>query len=181
MMAWKLGPALATGCTIVMKTSEKTPLTALAICKLVAECGFPKGVINVLSGFGQTAGAPIAMHPRVDKVAFTGSTGVGHLIQKMAAESNLKRVSLELGGKSPHIIFDDADLDEAIAAVHNGLFFNQGECCIAGSRVYVQSGIYAAFIKKVTSSLPKVGVPTDPETAFGPLVDKIQVCPSIDT
>ena len=148
-MCWKLGPALATGCTVVLKTSEKTPLTALAICKLIGECGFPAGVINVISGFGAAAGQPLACHPHVDKIAFTGSTGVGHLIQKLAGESNLKRVSLELGGKSPHIIFDDADVDQAVNAVQHGLLFNQGECCIAGSRIFVHKDIYAEFVKKL--------------------------------
>jgi len=127
MFAWKISPALAAGCTVVVKTSEKTPLSALAVCRLIVEAGFPKGVINVLSGFGPTAGAPLASHMDVDKVAFTGSTAVGHQIMKMAAESNLKRVTLELGGKSPMIIFDDADLDEAVRATNTGIFMNHGQ------------------------------------------------------
>jgi aldehyde dehydrogenase (NAD+) len=127
MFAWKISPALASGCTIVVKTSEKTPLSALALCRLVQEAGFPKGVLNVLSGFGPTAGAPLARHMDVDKIAFTGSTAVGHHIMKMAAESNLKRVTLELGGKSPLIVFDDADLDEAVNACNTGIFLNHGQ------------------------------------------------------
>lgn len=176
MMIWKLGPSLASGCTVVLKTSEKTPLTALAICKLVEEAGFPKGVINVLSGFGPTAGQPLACHPHIDKIAFTGSTATARMIQKCAIESNLKRVTLELGGKSPHIIFDDADLDQAVNDVQHGLFFNQGECCIAGSRIFVHKDIYAEFVKKLLEVQAgiKVGSPTSAETGLGPLVDKIQ-------
>lgn len=127
MFTWKIAPALAAGCTLVIKTSEKTPLSALAVCKLVNEAGFPKGVLNVLSGFGPSAGAALARHMDVDKVAFTGSTAVGHQIMKMAAETNLKRVTLELGGKSPMIVFDDADLDEAVRAVNTGIFLNHGQ------------------------------------------------------
>jgi len=127
MLAWKISPALASGCTVIIKTSEKTPLSALAVCHLVKEAGFPKGVINILSGYGPTAGAPLAKHMDVDKVAFTGSTLVGHQIMKMAAESNLKRVTLELGGKSPLIVFDDADVDEAVTACNTGIFLNHGQ------------------------------------------------------
>lgn len=176
MLCWKWGPALATGCTVVMKTSEKTPLTALAICKLVEGCGFPKGVVNVLSGHGKPAGEPLARHMDVSKIAFTGSTAVGHLIQKFAAESNLKRVSLELGGKSPNIIFDDADLDQAIASAQVGLFLNQGQCCCAGSRLFVQDTIYDKFVARAVEEAKKavVGSPNDSNTSQGPQVDSIQ-------
>lgn len=135
MMAWKIAPALACGNVVVLKTSEKTPLSALALCKLFKEAGVPPGVVNVLSGFGPTAGAAIAKHMDVDKVAFTGSTPVGKMIMSMAAESNLKKTSLELGGKSPLIVMPDADLDQAVQAAHIGLFLNQGQCCIASSRL----------------------------------------------
>src|SRR5580693_5820735 len=135
MQAWKLGPALATGCTVVLKPAEQTPLTALRVGELILEAGFPEGVVNILPGFGETAGAAIANHMDVDKVAFTGSTEVGHLIQQAAGRSNLKRVSLELGGKSPNIVFADADMDKAIEGAHFALFFNHGQCCCAGSRV----------------------------------------------
>lgn len=176
MLAWKWGPALATGCCIVMKTSEKTPLSALAICKLVESSGFPAGVINVLSGFGPEAGAPLAKHMDVDKIAFTGSTAVGHLIQQYSGQSNLKRVSLELGGKSPNIIFDDADLEQAIAASQVGLFLNQGQACCAGSRIFVQDTIYDKFVERATEEAQKavLGDPTAADTTQGPQVDKIQ-------
>src|SRR5258708_813876 len=134
MQAWKLGPALATGCTVVMKPAEQTPLTALRVGELMLEAGFPEGVVNLLPGYGPTAGAAIARHMDVDKVAFTGSTEVGHLIMRAAADTNLKRVTLELGGKSPNIVFADADMDEAIEGAHFAPFLNQGQCCCAGSR-----------------------------------------------
>ena len=144
MMAWKLAPALATGNTVVLKPAEQTPLSALRIGELILEAGFPEGVVNVLPGFGPTAGAAIASHMDVDKVAFTGSTEVGHLIMEAAAKSNLKPVTLELGGKSPNIIFADVDLDEAVEGAHMGLFSNQGQSCCAGSRVFVEETIYDA-------------------------------------
>ena len=134
MAAWKLGPALATGCTVVLKPAEQTPLTALRLAELVCEAGFPNGVVNVVTGFGETAGAALAAHPGVDKVAFTGSTEVGRLIVQAAA-GNLKKVSLELGGKSPNIVLADADLDAAIDGAANAIFFNHGQCCCAGSRL----------------------------------------------
>lgn len=176
MQAWKLGPALAAGCTVVMKTSEKTPVTGLMIARLLVEAGFPPGVVNMLSGYGPTCGQAIARHPNIDKVAFTGSSGVGHKIMQYAAETNLKRVSLELGGKSPLLIFDDADLDKAVAVAQLGLFFNGGQCCIASSRVFVQEGVYDAFVAKcVEASLKqKLLHPTDPACSQGPLVDKLQ-------
>lgn len=176
MMAWKIAPALATGCTIVLKTSEKTPLSALHVCKLIKEAGFPPGVVNVLSGFGPSAGKAIALHPGVAKVAFTGSTKVGHLIQQYSAESNLKRVTLELGGKSPMIVLDDADLDQATEAAHAGLFLNQGQCCCAGSRLFVQDTIYDRFVEKCIEKAKqiKLGAQFDDETTQGPQVDKLQ-------
>ena len=137
MLAWKLGPCLATGCVSVMKTSEKTPLSALKFCELVVEAGFPPGVINMLSGFGPTCGGFMAAHKDVDKVAFTGSTKVGYHIMRNSHVNNLKRITLELGGKSPNIILDDADIDVAVSQAQLALFLNQGQCCIAGSRCYV--------------------------------------------
>src|ERR1700724_3527097 len=148
MQAWKLAPALATGNTVVMKPAEQTPLTALRVGELIVEAGFPEGVVNILAGYGPTAGAAIARHMDVDKVAFTGSTEVGHLIMKAAADSNLKRVTLELGGKSPNIVFADADMEQAIEGAHFALFFNQGQCCCAGSRLYVEEKAYAEFVGK---------------------------------
>ncbi len=148
MQAWKLAPALATGNTIVMKPAEQTPLSALRLGELILEAGFPEGVVNLLPGFGPTAGAAIARHMDVDKVAFTGSTEVGRLIMEAAAKSNLKRISLELGGKSPNIIFADSDLDDAVEGAHLGLFVNQGQSCCAGSRVFVEETIYDAVCRK---------------------------------
>jgi aldehyde dehydrogenase (NAD+) len=176
MMAWKLAPALATGNTIVLKPAEQTPLSALRIGQLIVEAGFPEGVVNVLPGFGETAGAAIARHMDVDKVAFTGSTEVGHLIMEAAARSNLKPVTLELGGKSPNIIFEDVDLDEAVEGAHLGLFSNQGQSCCAGSRVFVEETIYERFVEKTMARAQKrvVGDPFDPGTDLGPLVDQTQ-------
>jgi aldehyde dehydrogenase (NAD+) len=176
MQAWKLGPALATGNTVVMKPAEQTPLTALRIGELIVEAGFPEGVVNLLPGYGPTAGAAIANHMDIDKVAFTGSTEVGHLIMEAAAKSNLKRVTLELGGKSPNIVFADTDLDEAVEGAHFGLFFNHGQCCCAGSRVFVEEKIYDKFVEKSGARARKrtVGDPFDPQTEQGPQVDDIQ-------
>ena len=176
MMAWKLAPALATGNTVVLKPAEQTPLSALRIGELILEAGFPEGVVNLLPGFGPTAGAAIASHMDVDKVAFTGSTEVGHLIMEAAAKSNLKPVTLELGGKSPNIIFADADLDEAVEGAHMGLFSNQGQSCCAGSRVFVEQTIYNEFVERSIARASKrvVGDPFDPKTELGPLVDQTQ-------
>merc|ERR1712072_41113 len=175
MLAWKWGPALAAGNTIVMKTAEQTPLAALRICELASKI-FPPGVINVLNGFGAVAGAALASHMKIEKIAFTGSTLVGRAIMKAAAQSNLKKVTLELGGKSPNIIYDDADLEQALNWAAFGLFFNHGQCCAAGSRVYVQESIYdkfiAAFKDKVESI--KVGNPFETATFQGPQVSKQQ-------
>jgi len=176
MLAWKLAPALATGNTVVMKPAEQTPLSALRIGQLIVEAGFPAGVVNLLPGFGPTAGAAIARHMDVDKVAFTGSTEVGHLIMEAAAKSNLKRVTLELGGKSPNIVFADTNLDEAVEGAHFGLFFNHGQCCCAGSRVFVEEKIYDEFVEKSGARARKrtVGNPFDPQTEQGPQVDQAQ-------
>ena len=176
MQAWKLAPALATGNTIVMKPAEQTPLSALRLGELVLEAGFPEGVVNLLPGFGPTAGAAIARHMDVDKVAFTGSTEVGRLIMEAAAKSNLKRISLELGGKSPNIIFADSDLDDAVEGAHLGLFVNQGQSCCAGSRVFVEETIYDAFVEKSIARARKrrVGDPLDPRTDQGPQVSESQ-------
>ncbi len=176
MLAWKLAPALATGNTVVMKPAEQTPLSALRIGELIVEAGFPEGVVNLLPGFGPTAGAAIANHMDVDKVAFTGSTEVGHLIMEAAAKSNLKRVTLELGGKSPNIVFADTNLDEAVEGAHFGLFFNHGQCCCAGSRVFVEEKIYDQFVEKSGERARKrtVGDPFDPQTEQGPQVDQAQ-------
>src|SRR5271170_7318843 len=176
MMAWKLAPALATGNAVLMKPAEQTPLSALRIGELVLEAGFPAGVVNILPGFGPTAGAAIANHMDVDKVAFTGSTEVGHLIMEAAAKSNLKPVTLELGGKSPNIIFEDVDLDEAVEGAHMGLFANQGQSCCAGSRVFVEETIYDHFVEKsaVRARRRRVGDPFESTTDQGPLVDCAQ-------
>jgi aldehyde dehydrogenase (NAD+) len=176
MQAWKLAPALATGNTVVMKPAEQTPLTALRVGELIVEAGFPPGVVNLLPGYGPTAGAAIARHMDVDKVAFTGSTEVGHLIMEASAKSNLKRVTLELGGKSPNIVFADADLDQAIEGAHFALFFNQGQCCCAGSRLFVEEKAYDEFVERSTARAKrrKVGDPFDSATEQGPQVDQDQ-------
>jgi aldehyde dehydrogenase (NAD+) len=176
MLAWKWGPALACGNTIVMKTSEKTPLSALKMCELAVEAGFPAGVINVLSGFGPSAGSAISNHMDIKKVAFTGSTGVGRLVMEAASKSNLKKVSLELGGKSPNIVFPDADLDAAIKWATTGIFFNQGQCCCAGSRLFLHEDIYDKFIEKFKEKAASMKVTDgfDPTCELGPLVDKLQ-------
>jgi aldehyde dehydrogenase (NAD+) len=176
MQAWKLGPALASGCTVVMKPAEQTPLTALRVGELIMEAGFPEGVVNILPGYGPTAGAAIARHMDVDKVAFTGSTEVGHLIMKAAAETNLKRVTLELGGKSPNIVFADADMEQAIEGSHQALFFNQGQCCCAGSRLFVEEKAYDEFVDKSVARAKSrtVGNPFDKSTEQGPQVDQDQ-------
>ena len=176
MQAWKWGPALATGCTIVLKPAEQTPLSALRVAELAMEAGIPEGVINVVPGYGETAGAALAEHPDVDKIAFTGSTEVGRLVMQAAAKSNLKRVTLELGGKSPNIVFADADLDAAIEGAFFGLFFNQGQCCCAGSRVYVEEKIHDQFMERMIARVKKqrVGDPFDMKTTQGPQVSQEQ-------
>ncbi len=177
MQAWKLAPALACGNTVVLKPAEQTPLSALRVGELILEAGFPPGVVNILPGFGPTAGGAITRHMDVDKVAFTGSTEVGKIIMKGAADSNLKRVTLELGGKSPNIVFADAaDLEEAVEGAHFALFFNQGQCCCAGSRVFVEEKIYDEFVQRSADRAKRrtVGNPLDSNTEQGPQVDNEQ-------
>ena len=175
MAAWKLAPALAAGCTVVLKAAEQTPLSALRLAELVLEAGFPPGVVNILAGFGETAGAALAAHDLVDKVAFTGSTEVGKLIVN-AATGNLKKVSLELGGKSPAIVFPDADLSRAIPGVASAIFFNHGQCCCAGSRLMVHRKIYDEVVDGVAQIAGKIkmGPGLDPSTEMGPLVSEEQ-------
>ena len=175
MAAWKLGPALAAGCTVVLKPAEQTPLSALLLGELFCEAGFPPGVVNIVTGFGETAGAALAEHPDVDKVAFTGSTEVGRLIVN-AASGNLKKVSLELGGKSPSLVLPDADLDSCIPGVANAIFFNHGQCCCAGSRLYVEKGIFDTVVSGVADQAKKikVGPGMDTTTQMGPLVSDEQ-------
>jgi phenylacetaldehyde dehydrogenase len=174
MAAWKLGPALACGCTVVLKPAEQTPLSALRLGELLQEAGLPGGVVNIVTGFGD-AGAALAAHDDVDKVAFTGSTEVGKLIVKASA-GNLKRVSLELGGKSPNVVYADADLEGAIAGAANGIFFNHGQCCNAGSRLYVQKQIFDDVVSGVADVAKgiKVGPGTDPDVQMGPLISDEQ-------
>lgn len=176
MAAWKLGPALATGCTVVLKPAEQTPLSCLRLGELIQEAGFPDGVVNIVPGFGETAGAALAAHPDVDKVAFTGSTEVGKLILQAAA-GNLKKVSLELGGKSPNVIFADSDLDSAIAGAASAIFFNQGQCCCAGSRLYVEDKIFDKVVEGVSENARKINVGPgwDAKTDLGPLVSEEQL------
>ncbi len=175
MAAWKLGPALATGCTVVLKPAEQTPLSALRLGELIIEAGFPKGVVNLVPGFGPTAGAALASHPGVDKIAFTGSTEVGREIQRMAA-GNLKRVSLELGGKAPNIVLADADVDAAVGGAMRGIFFNQGEVCCAGSRLFIEDKIHDLFLAKLKERTEKlvVGDPLDPNTEMGAQISQEQ-------
>ncbi len=176
MAAWKLGPALATGNCVVLKPAEQTPLSALRLAEIIAEAGVPDGVVNVVTGFGETAGAALAAHDGVDKVAFTGSTEVGRLIVHAAA-GNLKKVTLELGGKSPNIVFSDADPAEAIAGAANAIFFNHGQCCVAGSRLFVEEESYdevVAGVADIAKSI-KLGDGLDPDTQMGPLVSDEQL------
>src|SRR5438132_1061710 len=175
MAAWKLGPALAAGCTIVLKPAEQTPLSALLLGELCLEAGLPEGVLNIVTGYGETAGAALAAHPDVDKVAFTGSTEVGKLILGAAAR-NLKKVSLELGGKSPNIVCKDADLEASIPGVASAIFFNHGQCCCAGSRLFVEKGIFDEVVAGVAEDAKKikVGPGMDLATQMGPLVSDEQ-------
>jgi aldehyde dehydrogenase (NAD+) len=175
MVAWKWGPALAAGCTLVMKPAEQTPLSCLRMARLAQKAGIPDGVINVVPGFGPTAGGSIVKHPGVDKVAFTGEHRTAQIIMREAAQT-LKRLTFELGGKSPNIVFADSDLDAAVAGSHIGLYLNQGQCCCAGSRVFVQAKVYDKFIDKLSSLNKgrKLGDPFDPETQQGPQIDKAQ-------
>src|SRR5260370_18343239 len=176
MAAWKLGPALATGCTIVLKPAEQTPLSALLLGELIQEAGIPAGVVNIVTGFGKETGAPLAAHPDVDKVAFTGSTEGGKFIVQ-ADCGNLKEVSLELGGKSPNIVLKDADLDTAVVGAANAIFFDHGQCCLAGSRLYIGRGIFDRVVDGVAEEAKqiKLGHGLNPETQMGPLVSDEQL------
>src|SRR6195256_4812397 len=175
MAAWKLAPALAAGCTCILKPAEQTPLTALEFANWFEEVGLPPGVVNILNGFGETTGAALVAHPGVDKVAFTGSAAVGKIIVKSAADT-LKRVTLELGGKSPNIFFDGADWEAAVDGALFGIFINQGEVCSAGSRILVEKNIYPKFVEAMTEKAKriKLGAPLERETKMGPLVSKEQ-------
>ena len=176
MAAWKLGPALCAGCTTVIKPAEQTPLTLLALAKDFEDCGLPKGVVNVITGFGESAGAPLVAHAEVDKIAFTGSAEVGKIIMRSAADT-LKKVSLELGGKSPNIFFADADFESAVDGALFGVFINQGEVCSAGSRVLVQRPIYKKMLDAMVAKAKtiKVGPGMDPASKMGPVVSKEQM------
>ena len=185
MAAWKLAPALAVGCTCILKPAEQTPLTALRLGELIQEAGFPDGVVNIVTGFGETAGAALASHPDVDKIAFTGSTDVGKLIAQ-AATGNLKKVSLELGGKSPNVIFADADLKAAIPGSSNAIFFNLGQVCTAGSRLFVHKSIFDQVVEGVAGETKKfkIGPGMNESTNLGPLVSEEQlsrVCGFLDS
>jgi phenylacetaldehyde dehydrogenase len=176
MAAWKLGPALAAGCCVVLKPAEQTPLSALRLGELIQEAGIPDGVVNIVPGYGETAGAALAAHPDVDKVAFTGSTEVGKLIVHAAA-GNLKKVSLELGGKSPNVVFADGDLDAAVKGASMAIFFNHGQCCCAGSRLYIEKPIFDKVVEGISdqASKIKVGPGWEQSTDMGPLVSEEQL------
>jgi aldehyde dehydrogenase (NAD+) len=175
LQAWKWAPALAAGCTSILKPAEQTPLSALRVGELALEAGFPPGVVNIVPGYGHV-GAAIAEHPSIDMVAFTGSDETGKLVMQAAARSNLKRVSLELGGKSPNIVLDDADMDAAVEGSFFGLFWFEGQCCSAASRLFVQKGVHDAFVERMLARTrrEKLGDPFDPETTQGPLVSQEQ-------
>jgi phenylacetaldehyde dehydrogenase len=175
MCAYKAGPSLAAGNTIVIKPAEQTPLAALRLADIVTEVGFPPGVVNVVTGDGPSAGAPLASHPGVDKITFTGETVTGQKILE-ASKGNLKRVSLELGGKSPSVVFSDADLDAAVEGTYGAVYFNQGQCCIAGARVYVHDDIHDAFVDRLVGKLRgvRLGSGVDPQSTMGPLVSAEQ-------
>jgi len=177
MAAWKIAPALACGNSVVLKPAEETPLSALLLAELLQEAEIPQGVLNVVPGYGETAGARLASHPDVDKIAFTGSTAVGKLIAKASAESNLKRVSLELGGKSPNIVFADAELSQAVSGAFFGVFWNQGQVCSAGSRLFVQEKVYDETLNELVKTVEetRIGPGIDPMSQMGPLVSKAQM------
>jgi aldehyde dehydrogenase (NAD+) len=176
MLAWKWGPALACGNTVVMKPAEQTPLTALRVGELAIEAGFPPGVINLINGFGETAGAALVVHPDVDKIAFTGHVDTAKIIQKAAADT-LKRTTFELGGKSPNVIFADADFDEAVAGAFHAIYFHGGQCCTAGSRLFVEDKIQKDFVQALAAKAKqrKIGDPLDPTTEQGPQVSQEQL------
>ena len=175
MASWKLGPALASGCTVVLKPAEQTPITALRLAELIQEAGFPPGVVNIVTGYGETAGAAIVNHPGVDKVAFTGSTEVGKIINK-AASDTVKRVSLELGGKSPVVVLPDADLNAVVGGAANAIFFNSGQVCTAGSRLFAHKKVFDQVLEGLSSAAQNIrlGPGLDPKTEMGPLVSKEQ-------
>ena len=175
MVAWKWAPALAAGCTIVMKPAEQTPLSVLKLGELAIEAGFPNGVINIINGFGETAGAAIVAHKGVDKIAFTGEGTTAKIIMRSAVET-MKRMTMELGGKSPNIVFADADLDAAVDGALLGIYLNQGQCCCAGSRLFVQEEVHDEFVKKLAAKVAarRLGDPFDPKTEQGPQIDKAQ-------
>src|SRR4051812_13248898 len=177
MAAWKLAPALAAGNTVVLKPAEQTPVGAMELASLIQEAGFPDGVVNVVPGYGETAGAALASHPGIDKVAFTGSTEVGKIIARTAAD-NLTKVSLELGGKAPNIVFADANIDQAVNGAMMGIFFNQGQVCCAGSRLFLEASVKDEFLEKFKekASRIKVGDPMDASTHMGPQVSDEQLC-----
>jgi betaine-aldehyde dehydrogenase len=176
MAAWKLAPALAAGNTVVLKPAEQTPVGAMELAKLIQEAGFPEGVVNIVPGYGETAGAALAAHPGIDKVAFTGSTEVGKMIAKAAAD-NLTKVSLELGGKAPNIVFADSDMDQAVAGAMMGIFYNQGQVCCAGSRLFVEESVKDEFLDKLSEKAGKIAVgdPMDKTTQMGPQVSEEQL------
>jgi aldehyde dehydrogenase (NAD+) len=176
MLAWKWGPALACGNTVVLKPAEQTPLTALRLTELAAEAGFPPGVINVVNGYGETAGAALVAHPGVDKIAFTGHVDTAKLIQKAAADT-LKRVTFELGGKSPNVVFADADLKAAVAGAFHAIYFHGGQCCTAGSRLFVEEKIHGEFVERLAEKARarKLGDPLEPGTEQGPQVSQEQL------
>ena len=175
MAAWKWGPALAAGCTIVMKPAEQTPLTCLRMARLAQKAGIPDGVINVVPGYGPTAGASIVEHPGIDKVAFTGELATAKIIQRAAADT-MKRLTFELGGKSPNVVFADADLEAAALGAHFAIYFNQGQCCCAGSRLFVEDSIHDEMVDRLRdlNDSRKLGDPFDPDTEQGPQVDQAQ-------
>ncbi|HEY6803145.1 MAG TPA: betaine-aldehyde dehydrogenase [Pyrinomonadaceae bacterium] len=176
MAAWKLAPALAAGNTIVLKPAEQTPVGAMELGRLIQEAGFPEGVVNIVPGYGETAGAALASHPGIDKIAFTGSTEVGKIIAKNAAD-NLTKVSLELGGKAPNIVFADSDMDQAVAGAMMGIFYNQGQVCCAGSRLFVEESVKDEFVSKLSERAGKIAVgdPMDKNTQMGPQVSEEQL------
>jgi acyl-CoA reductase-like NAD-dependent aldehyde dehydrogenase len=176
MLAWKLAPALACGNTAVAKIAEETPLTGLRLGELCQEAGFPDGVVNVVPGYGESAGRALVAHPDVDKISFTGSTSVGKEIMRTAADS-LKKVSLELGGKSPNIIFADADLQSAVKGAFNGIFYGKGEVCNAGSRLFIEESVHDQVMSKLVERAARLqpGDPLDPRTRLGALVSKTQM------
>ena len=186
MASWKLAPALAAGCTVVLKPAEQAPLSCLRLGELICEAGFPPGVVNIVNGYGETAGAALTHHMDVDKIAFTGSTEVGKLVVKASQESNLKRVSLELGGKSPNVIFADADIKAAIGGAMGAIFFHQGQVCVAGSRLFVEKKVHDQVVEALVGAVKtiKVGNGLDPASNMGPLVSSEQqnrVCGYIES